>query len=135
MEFGTVVADEKVATMFQPDILAPYEYLKTFMRRAPLESGERLMLAILQDAIACFQKYVFSVDGRGKALFRDAEEWILETDCDWVFSFENVCDCLGFDPGCVRDGLMRWKEKELERRSGRKPCSFVKPPPHYVRSA
>ena len=34
------------------------------------------MLAILEDAIACFQKYVFAADAKGKALFQEAEDWI-----------------------------------------------------------
>lgn len=69
------------------------------------------MLAILEDAIACFQKYVLARDARGKTLFRDAEEWILEEGSDWIFSFENICEVLGLDPKYLRQGLVRWKER------------------------
>lgn len=102
--------EERVASLFQPDTLLPAQYFETYRRKAPLEPEKRLMLAVLEDAVACFQKYVFARDGKGKTTFREAEEWILEEDSDWLFSFDNVCEVLGIDPRYVRQGLMRWKE-------------------------
>ena len=49
-----------------------------------LEPEKKLMLAILEDAVACFQKYVFARDGKGKALFRETEDWVLEQQGDWL---------------------------------------------------
>lgn len=74
------------------------------------------MLAVLDDAIACFQKYIFARDRKGKTLFREAEEWILEENSDWPFSFETICEVLGFNPDYVRTGLMRRKEAQLAER-------------------
>lgn len=105
--------EEKVASLFQPDTLLPAQYLDTFRRKGHLEPEKRLMLAVLEDAIACFQKYVSARDGKGKTMFREAEEWILERDSDWVFSFDNVCEILGMDPHYVRQGIVRWKEMQL----------------------
>ena len=48
--------EEKVASLFQPDTLLPVQYLETFRRKAHLEPEKRLMLSVLEDAIACFQK-------------------------------------------------------------------------------
>jgi hypothetical protein len=89
------------------------EFLESLRKRGVREGEEELMLAILEDAIACFQKYVRVRDARGKTLFRDAEEWILEEGSDWIFSFENICEVLGLDPKYLRQGLMRWKERML----------------------
>jgi hypothetical protein len=108
--------EEKVASLFQPDTLLPAQYFETFRRKAHLEPEKRLMLAVLEDAIACFQKYIFARDGRGRTIFREAEEWILEKDSDWLFSFENICEVLGFNPQYVREGLTRWKEAKLAAR-------------------
>jgi len=108
--------EERVASLFQPDTLLPAQYHETFKRKSQLEPEKRLMLAVLEDAIACFQKYLFARDTRGRALYRDAEEWILEEDSDWLFSFENICEVLGFSPHYVRQGLIRWKEKKLAQR-------------------
>jgi hypothetical protein len=74
------------------------------------EGEEGLMLAVLENAIEYFQKYVVGQREREKRLFKEAEEWILEKDSDWFFSFENICETLGLYPDYIRQGLMRWKE-------------------------
>lgn len=108
--------EEKVSSLFQPDTLLPDQYLETFRRKAHLEPEKRLMLAVLEDAVACFQKYLFARDSKGRALFREAEGWVIEEDSDWLFSFENICELLGLEPRYVRQGLVRWKEKKLSER-------------------
>lgn len=108
--------EEKVASLFQPDTLLPAQYFETYRRKTHLEPEKRLMLAVLEDAVACFQKCIFARDGRGKNLFWEAEEWISEQNNDWLFSFENICDVLGFNPQYVRHGLMRWKQNKLAER-------------------
>lgn len=109
--------EERVTSLFQPDILLPDQYLETFRRKFHLEPEKKLMLAVLEDAIACFQKYVFARDGKGKVLFREAEEWVQEKSGDWLFSFANVCETLGFAPDYLRQGLMQWKANKLESRA------------------
>ncbi len=74
------------------------------------EREERLMQAVLENAIEYFQKYVLAKDERGKKLFQEAEEWILDKDSDWFFSFENICEVLGLHPDYIRQGLLCWKE-------------------------
>jgi hypothetical protein len=82
-----------------------------------LEPEKQLMLAVLEDAIACFQKYVYARDRQGKVLFHEAEYWIQDTNSDWTFSFANVCETLGFDPDYLRQGLAHWKAAKLESRA------------------
>jgi hypothetical protein len=62
-----------------------------------LEPEQKLMLAVLDNAIACFQKYAFTRDRKGKVLFQEAEYWVQDTNSDWPFSFANVCETLA---GC-----------------------------------
>jgi hypothetical protein len=109
--------EEKVGSLFQPDTLLSAQFFETFRRKTPLEPEKRLMLAVLEDAVACFQKYVHARDNRGKTMFREAEEWIMEKNNDWLFSFEMICETLGLNPDYVRQGLMRWKETNLSGRS------------------
>lgn len=85
-------------------------------RETPLKPEKRLMLAVLEDTVACFQKYVLAQDPRGKSLLREAEEWILEEDSDWLFCFENICETLGLDREYLREGLLRWKQRTLAER-------------------
>jgi hypothetical protein len=104
-------ADERDSSLFQPDSLLTTQYFDTFRRKSFLEPEKRLMLAVLEDAVACFRKHVMARDAKGKALFRDVEQWILGKSDDWLFSFENICDSLGFNPWYIRQGLMNCKSK------------------------
>jgi hypothetical protein len=108
---------EKAVPLFQPDPTVTDEYLDTFRPRESLEPEKRLILAVLEDAVSCFQKYLFARDRKGRALFREIEEWIFEEENGWIFSFKNTCEALGLEPGYVRQGLLRWKEKELAKQA------------------
>jgi hypothetical protein len=87
--------DERIGALFQPDSLLSTYYFETLRRKTILEPEKRLMLAILEDAIHCFQDNLFTRNVRGKRLCEEAEEWIVEADGDRVFSFENICEALG----------------------------------------
>jgi hypothetical protein len=110
-------AHENVVSL-QPDMLALGEFCQTCPRRISLEPEMALMLAVLEEAISCFQRYVLAPGGKGRRLFREAEQWIMETDNEWLFSFENVCEALGLSPDFVRSGLLRWKEQRLAKSIG-----------------
>ena len=71
---------------------------------------QRLMLAVLRDAVECFQDYVLGHYIWEKKLFQDAEDWIFEKNTDWLFSFENICESLQLNPDYIRRGLLAWKE-------------------------
>jgi hypothetical protein len=107
--------DEKIGSLFQPDTLVVEQYLEHFRRRIPVEPEKRLMLAVLEDAINCFQDNLFARNRKSRKLFDDAEEWILDRSADRVFSFESICEVLGFSPEYLRQGLLRWKEKKLAK--------------------
>ena len=93
------------------------QYLEAVCRKADLEAEQKLMLAVLEDAVTCFQKYFTARDRIGTSLFREAEEWILlQEKSDWLFSFDNVCENLGLNPGYIREGLLRWQHFRLRER-------------------
>lgn len=79
-------------------------------RRTVREGEERLMMAILEDAVLCFQQYALSTRPREKRRFEEAEEWFLDKESDYIFSFQFICETLGFHPDHIRRGLMAWKE-------------------------
>ncbi len=106
--------EETFTVLFQPDTLVQDEYFEVFRRATCLEPEKKLMSAVFEDAVSCFQHYTFARDKKRAALFREAENWILEQNDDGFFSFENICEILGFNPGYVRQGLLRWKEMKLE---------------------
>jgi len=107
--------DESIGFLFQPDSLLSAHYFGTLRRKTFLEPEKRLMLAILEDAIHCFQDNLFARNVRSRRLFEEAEQWIVEADGDWVFSFENICEALGFNPAYVRQDLLRWVANKLPK--------------------
>lgn len=107
--------DDKALAVFQPDTLLSDEFLTTFRRKSPLEPEKVLMLAILEDAVNCFQDNVGATCKRKRNLHEEAETWILDDDRAYFFSFGNVCEALGYDPGYVRSGLLRWKHSVLRQ--------------------
>jgi hypothetical protein len=109
--------EERVTSLFQPDTLLPDQYLDTFRRKLHLEPEKKLLLAILEDAIACYQKYLLARDSKGKALFREAEEWVEESNGEGVFAFESVCETLGLNPDYLRRGVTEWKKTALAQRA------------------
>lgn len=85
----------------------------------PAVAGERrLMLAVLEDAVNTFQKYVTAVDRRGQTLFREAEEWFMERDTGAVLSLEYIGEALGFDADVLRQGLQKWRDRRLAQSHG-----------------
>ncbi len=72
----------------------------------------RLRLAVLDDAIRYFQRYVHPTDRRGRVLYEDALDWFSSPGSSEPFSFENVCEALHIDPEYVRRGLRRWRDAE-----------------------
>lgn len=108
--------DETLASLFQPDTLLSSQYFDNLRRKTLLEPEKRLMLALLEDAIHCFQDNLSAHTARKKKLFDEAQDWINERGGDWVFSFDYVCETLEFTPEYVRQGLLRWKEKHRPKR-------------------
>jgi hypothetical protein len=84
--------------------------IEQFFKNGIYRGEERLMLAVLKDAVECFQDYVLAQDVSEKKLFQDVEDWILEKNSDWLFSFENICETLQLNPDYIRRGLLVWKE-------------------------
>jgi hypothetical protein len=88
--------------------------IESVYKKTIREGEERLMLAVLEEAVQCFQEYVLSTRPREKRLFQEAEEWFLNKDSDYVFSFENICETLQLHPNYIRHGLLLWKEARLK---------------------
>jgi len=103
------MVEEKAMMIFQPDILIDAQFQSSQRRRFHLDPERVLMLAVLQDAVVCFQEHVAAKCKRKQSLHREAEEWISNADRSYLFSFENVCEALGFDADYMREGLTRWK--------------------------
>ena len=90
-----------------------------------LTGEQRLMLALLADAINVYQQGALSRSTRKRMLYVDSERWIMSDCCSrHAFSFETVCECLGINPVVLRRRMITWKH---EMRRG---VSLPKPTHH-----
>lgn len=97
--------------LFQPDVILPAQFLA---RRGARADGERhLMLAVLEDGINCFRDNLRATRESERRLFREAEEWIMGEEQVGPFSFREICHVLGLDPDYLREGLERWRHRQL----------------------
>jgi hypothetical protein len=113
--------EEIAESVFQPDVLADYEFHDTHRRKGHLEPEKSLMFAVLEDAVRCYRTYALAKSAPSRRQFRDAEKWIWKNDWEWSFSFRNICEVLALDPFCLRRGLLRWKEAHTGSESFGKP--------------
>lgn len=104
--------------LFEPDTLLPSQFFATMAKRTPQQAEYRLVVAVLQDAVECFQKHLVARDHKARQLFDDAALWLASDDRTWPYSFLNICDLLGLNPHYVRNGLRQWTERRAPGRLG-----------------
>ncbi len=75
-----------------------------------LSCEQRLMLAVLADAINILQGDRNLASKRRRQRFAEARQWLLKEDKRWPFSFDNVCEALGFEPETLRHRLIAMSE-------------------------
>jgi len=65
-----------------------------------------LMLAVLEDAVACYRRTLKRPRQNPEILARQAEFWVRLEDWEAPFSFNNICDALGLDPVATRERVL-----------------------------
>jgi hypothetical protein len=73
------------------------------------------MLAVLEEAVADFQKQVVATSREGRRVLDEIEQWVGSEDRSWPFSFGNICDTLGLESSWLRSGLARWRDVQRAR--------------------
>lgn len=107
-------------TGIEPDVAAPVEFDTMFGRPRVAEGERRLMMAVLEDAIACYRRRVSTHDWDSTRMYLEAREWVASRDCSHLYSFENICDVLGIDAEYLR-GRLRLLERATPRLPRRVP--------------
>ena len=108
-------ATAALAAGFEPETILPIQLLDSGRLGAGLQPEKRLMLAVLEDAVATFQRTATATNRIGARDFAEVESWLASDDVTWPYAFVNVCHVLGFAPSCLRRGLGRWLEGQRER--------------------
>jgi hypothetical protein len=112
--------DRRSYLSYELDAHSQYQYLHVFRQKPHTIAEEKLMFAVLTDAIECFQRYAGATDLKSHALYNDAAAWISNRDTASPFSFENICETLRLNPSYLRLGLMQWHSKRVHRKPGSK---------------
>ncbi len=113
-------AEEQV---LKPDAILPAQFYSGRRGGAGLEPVKRLMMAILVDAIGCYQRNLGAMVVRKRREFKEVEHWLFEKQRDDLFSFEHVCDVLNTDPGRLRQAIRQWRTARLAGAAPRRTIS------------
>jgi hypothetical protein len=125
MHFGEIWDDSVVEfeAACAPDRPTSEQFLDRLHGCTDFEAERRMLQEILADAIACWQSVsaIGVIDGNyvtslRERLYREANFWIFgEYDNAPLFSFAQICDCLGLNPDFIRRRLLEWRRKSAGR--------------------
>jgi hypothetical protein len=88
----------------QADIILPSQYFGS-LGGVGLSGEQRLMLAVLIDAINVLQSWQGGGSARKRRDSAQAAQWVNTRGTSYPFSFESVCDALEIDSGLLRSRL------------------------------
>jgi hypothetical protein len=111
-----------------PDVILPSQFFELVGART-LSSEQRLMLAILADAINILREYRISPNPDKRNSFNEAWSWVFAKGIIGSLSFDHICDALGVNAENLRrrlselvsvhgGNLRRLRLKEASRRQG-----------------
>jgi hypothetical protein len=106
--------DDFLARILEPDIFLPSQFYGAGGLSRKLEGEKRLMIAILKDAVECLEKYRGARSSSGRINYQNAIDWVEDTGTEWLFSFTNICDLLGFDPHYLREELLKREHRYIK---------------------
>jgi hypothetical protein len=86
------------------DIILPAQYFGT-MGTTGLCSEQRLMLAVMVDAINLLQSWQRLGSARKRRAFAEAAQWVNMRGTSYPFSFDSICDALSIDSDSLRQRL------------------------------
>ena len=105
----TTLQNSDLGKLFEPDTLSPEQFYATMRKARPGDPERRLMVAVLEDVVACLSVDLGECSSRQRLDFYDAQAWInAPNNGNWIFSFSSICETLGLDPEYLRRGLNQW---------------------------
>jgi len=127
----TICVEDPALTMVEPDTMTPLQFYDRIFSEASLVPEKRLMLAVLEDAIASFQRAFIQPSspsspsspglptspnaalesGEHEPEEFDVEAWLESDDMSWPFSFASICQALDMEPEFLRNGLRNWRTR------------------------
>ena len=103
------------------EVLMPSQY---YAARATTPY-HHLLLAILDDAVRCFQNNLDAKTVRRRRLFRETECWLFETRDAGFMSCPTVCESLGISSVGLRRSLREWQKAARDEARGEFGTAFA----------
>jgi hypothetical protein len=99
-----------------PDLITRAQYYSL-----PTTSpSQRLLLAVLEDAIHCYQRHCRATRGWRRRQFLEAKEWLFDSNSTAFMSCRTVCESLGIEPALLRRSLHEWCLRTMHGLSARR---------------
>ncbi|HAC79644.1 MAG: hypothetical protein P8K76_11955 [Candidatus Binatia bacterium] len=109
---------DSITDLFAPDMITPEQH-RDQVRPEPTDQPEiRLMLAVMEDAVATFQRYLKEPSRGNEREYQETRAWLESEDLEWPYSFSNLCEALGMDPQLVREKMLSWETRPEQLQSG-----------------
>jgi hypothetical protein len=89
----------------EPEVLLPVQFDAYVQRRRAWTGEQRLMAAILEDAVDVCTSPTTLANAKRQRLQREAIVWLRSNDRARMFSFLRVCEALDLDSGTIRRGV------------------------------
>lgn len=99
--------------LFEQDVLIGELAGSARRHAAALSSEKRLMLAVLRNALECYQQHFLAEDPPGREMFQEAAAWIENRNYNGLFSFEGIAEALDLEPNYLRRQLANWQRRRL----------------------
>lgn len=108
----TEMSSQDWGKLFEPDTVLPEQYYATVRKGSVHDPERRLMVAVLEDVVACLSVNPNNCSRRQRLDFYSAQSWVnAPTQGEWIFSFHNICETLGIHPEYLRRGLNNWAKR------------------------
>jgi hypothetical protein len=90
---------------FGSSCLLPVQYYDRVCRRRLLSGEEKLMFAVLTDALRCYMQFVTCRNVQERRHLGELECWFRDNDQSGIFSFKSLCQTFGIDANVLRNSL------------------------------
>jgi hypothetical protein len=110
------MSEERFPGLFEPHTILPVQFFTRLQRSGAWTGEQRLIAAILEDAIAVCCKPNPPTTSKGRTVLRESLRWVRSNDRRWIFSFLRICEMLDIDPSAIRRGIRIRRGEEVEAR-------------------
>ena len=97
--------EEHLSGLLEPHTILPAQFFTRLQRTAAWSGEQKLMAAILEDAVDVCCRPDQPRTSKARRLLRESLHWLRCNDRTWTFSFLRICEQLDLDPGAIRRGV------------------------------